>query len=301
MNISKPKLYLIIFLLLGLVFAGVFAYRNFHKNIIITQPPKVEFKDDLNNFNQAQEAKNVDSCLQIKDLTSKDFCIEELAVKTQTTSTCATLSTSDIQNNCVAKVSFNTIITSNNIADCQKIDQSMLAKACVETIAASDKTAKCDLIADQSLRDGCFSVIYYQQAKNTNSADLCNKIPELIRRANCLSELQHIDLHSDADKDGLDFVQEILNGTDPNKADTDGDGHNDGVEIKGGFNPDGPGNLVISGTPNLILCKDIKDTEIQAICSQELPDKILDLFKCKDIKDPKLKAFCSTSLLALQK
>jgi hypothetical protein len=36
--------------------------------------------------------------------------------------------------------------------------------------------------------------------------------------------------------------------TDPLKADTDGDGHKDGEEVFGGYNPLGPGKLTASTT-----------------------------------------------------
>lgn len=45
----------------------------------------------------------------------------------------------------------------------------------------------------------------------------------------------------DSDSDGLTTLQEQQLGTDPNKADTDGDGFNDGDEVKAGYNPLGPG------------------------------------------------------------
>lgn len=48
----------------------------------------------------------------------------------------------------------------------------------------------------------------------------------------------------DSDKDGLSDKEEIERfGTDPTKADTDGDGYRDGVEIIKGFNPVGTGNF----------------------------------------------------------
>lgn len=47
--------------------------------------------------------------------------------------------------------------------------------------------------------------------------------------------------HTDTDKDGIpDDIEEAL-GTDPKKADTDGDGHNDKEELDNGYNPFGPG------------------------------------------------------------
>ena len=43
----------------------------------------------------------------------------------------------------------------------------------------------------------------------------------------------------DADQDGLSSVEEEKYGTDPAKADTDGDGYVDGEEVRAGFDPNG--------------------------------------------------------------
>lgn len=45
----------------------------------------------------------------------------------------------------------------------------------------------------------------------------------------------------DSDSDGLTNLQEAQLGTDPNNPDTDGDGFNDGAEVKAGYNPLGSG------------------------------------------------------------
>jgi uncharacterized protein YkwD len=50
--------------------------------------------------------------------------------------------------------------------------------------------------------------------------------------------------HEDADHDGLDNLEELDWGTDPYAADTDGDGMNDGDEVKRGRNPVGEGNIL---------------------------------------------------------
>jgi len=47
----------------------------------------------------------------------------------------------------------------------------------------------------------------------------------------------------DSDNDGLNGVEEIKYGTDPENSDTDGDGYGDGEEIKNGFSPTGLGKL----------------------------------------------------------
>jgi hypothetical protein len=52
------------------------------------------------------------------------------------------------------------------------------------------------------------------------------------------SDLTCIDLTKDSDNDGLtDYEEENTYFTDPNKADTDGDGVSDGEEVAGGFDP----------------------------------------------------------------
>jgi hypothetical protein len=53
---------------------------------------------------------------------------------------------------------------------------------------------------------------------------------------------------NDADTDGLSNEEEKTYGTDPEVADTDGDGYSDGVEIEGGFDPlkPAPGDRIIS-------------------------------------------------------
>lgn len=45
----------------------------------------------------------------------------------------------------------------------------------------------------------------------------------------------------DSDDDGLNYYEENFYGTDPNNPDSDGDGHEDGVEVEGGYNPAGEG------------------------------------------------------------
>ena len=49
---------------------------------------------------------------------------------------------------------------------------------------------------------------------------------------------------SDADGDGLSDIFEDAIGTDKNKKDSDGDGHDDKVELGGGFNPSGSGKMI---------------------------------------------------------
>lgn len=61
---------------------------------------------------------------------------------------------------------------------------------------------------------------------------------------------QQIQTGNDQDHDGLDQLLEGFFGTNPNNADTDGDGVSDGVEVKRGSNPRGKGTLFGFGLGN---------------------------------------------------
>ena len=57
-------------------------------------------------------------------------------------------------------------------------------------------------------------------------------------------------IFQDADQDGLTNEEEQLYGTDPQKADTDGDGYSDGAEVRSGYNPlkPSPGDKIVPTT-----------------------------------------------------
>ena len=56
------------------------------------------------------------------------------------------------------------------------------------------------------------------------------------------------DATADGDSDGLNNLEEYKYNTSPDNADTDGDGHSDGDEVKNGYNPRGTGKLSDSNT-----------------------------------------------------
>ncbi|HAU66137.1 MAG: YD repeat protein [Candidatus Uhrbacteria bacterium GW2011_GWF2_39_13] len=69
----------------------------------------------------------------------------------------------------------------------------------------------------------------------------------LVNESTARLPLIKIDFSSDADEDGLDLILERFYGTDPQRADTDGDGISDGDEVRKGQNPRGNGGLFSFG------------------------------------------------------
>lgn len=71
----------------------------------------------------------------------------------------------------------------------------------------------------------------------------------------------------DADSDGLSNEEEKVYGTDPEVADTDGDGYSDGVEIEGGFDPlkPAPGDRVTADETSVGTTSDTETTETETV------------------------------------
>lgn len=205
---------------------------------------------------------------------------------------CETIVNADVKKTCGAQILLNSILSGEKISDCEKISDPMFQRSCVEKLAATQTVAACQEINIINLKETCLSITYAAKAKAENKAETCNLIPELIRRANCLSEVKKLDLHSDADKDGFDFLQEILNGTNPDNQDSDGDGYLDGAEAKNGFNPDGQGSINQIMPNNISYCQAITDFNLRGICLKEFEGNPLDLFDCGKVLVKELRDYC---------
>lgn len=281
-----------------LVLLAVFTYSYFRQlpPQSADLPPEnkisaAHLQADLESYNKAVSGNNPDVCNQISDGFSQTLCLKEVAVNTGDAKTCSLIKDDLQKNDCLNNVSMQGATQSKDLAGCEKISDPMLARACVEAVSVQSGV-DCSLLKNQDYKDSCLSLSIYQEARAGGDFSKCLSIPEPIRKANCLSEIGKIDLHSDADKDGLDFLQEIARGTDPDKKDTDKDGHNDGEELKAGFSPLGDGKIIRPLSPNSINCYDITKAELKAACFLEVKDPSFPYLDCAQIKDYELKNFC---------
>ncbi|HZJ40968.1 MAG TPA: hypothetical protein VFD16_01755 [Candidatus Saccharimonadales bacterium] len=271
-------LFAMLFLALGL--AGFLIYQKSLESL-----PANPSIDNLRQvtpaeIQQAQARLDNDQAAFVKAQTNNDL---EL---------CKTIVNSDVRSTCGSEILLNAALDSQKISDCEKINDLMFKVSCVENLAATGTISTCQTLNDSELKTVCLSSVYYKQAKAENKAETCNQISELIKRANCLSELKNIDLHSDADNDGFDFLQEIVNGTDPNNKDTDGDSYPDGYEFTNGFNPDGQGPLNVDMPDNISFCNSIQEAFLKTMCLKEFEGSPLDLFDCAKVVTKDLRDYC---------
>lgn len=302
---NKKKYFFIILSILSAIIILVFFFvlksksdnkKNIENNTASQSTSYAKLELDEQNYKLAQEKKDAGFCQKLSEPISQTLCLQELAKNSLSTSTCLLISKQESQNACIKGVDLNKIILDKDLANCESLADYYLAKNCVESIAQADQDADCSKINNGKLHSSCLTVINYNKAKQKNDSALCLDIPDLTVRANCLSELNNIDLHSDADKDGLDFLQEILNGTDPNKFDTDGDSYPDLQEVNEGFNPTGDGKIVSFKEK----CSDIIEPEIKESCLKEFIDGVFDYSRCDLIKDSNLSNYCLKKYLDLQ-
>lgn len=239
-----------------------------------------------------QNRAAADSCHFLIDR-PKDLCLKQAALVAFDRKVCQEINEADLKADCLAKVGLLTAVEEKNLSACEDLGDLMISKTCLKRIVQKDyETANCDSLKQKELVLFCLSEKNGLLARKTGEANLCQLIPEAIKRANCLAELKKIDLYSDADKDNLNFLQEILSGTNPDNPDTDGDGQPDGVEIANGYNPDGSGKLNEILPAFIIKCADIKDLNLRTICQAEYNGGQINLKSCDGIRNRQLLGYC---------
>lgn len=295
MKIKKNYLYFIfVAIIFLLVFFFIFGYSYFKKIYQITKSPEqteaiTQIQNNNYIYDQARTTGDVNLCQDSSSDEAKALCIRQIAVDSQSTSSCLAIMDEGIKNNCLISASFERAVSAGSLLDCQNLGEQAFIMSCVDKVVKQSNNFDCLVLDNLDAKYRCLSNLYYKQAKEKNDSNICNLIPELSNRANCLSDIEKVDLHSDADNDGLSFLDEILNSTNPNDPDTDNDGHLDGEEISAGYNPKGEGVLTIKYG---IYCPDIKDGDIKLLCANEVKDYFLDYTKCDEIVNQRLALYC---------
>lgn len=264
--------------------------------LAIVLPAMIYFYSQTNKSANNTKVNTSDNlfCDRETSTRAKYLCVKQQAVKKFDINNCQSIEDQTWQIDCRQAVEYSLAIKKKDSNGCISLLDVMAAKTCLSEIFKQDfEKINCDLIKQQDLKKHCQSEKLLYTARKKNDAKICESIPENIKKANCLSEISKIDLHSDSDQDGVDFLQEVVSGTDPDKKDTDNDGRLDKEDIKDGDYSLKDSNLANIDNNFIIYCYNIEDKKIKAVCFNEIKDQKIDLKFCENIKNSDLWNYCT--------
>jgi hypothetical protein len=189
-------------------------------------------------YNATAAKKEMTACLGKDDVND---CISSVAFLTRIDSFCGEINNKEAKLEC-ADVILNEKAASE-IGKCQSSGSNDSKVRCLVNVFSIYKRAEdCFGLKNGETRKTCESVAYYQTALEKQNWELCGNINNEDIRIYCSDNI--VAESADSDHDGLTDDEEINKyHTDPKNFDTDGDGYQDGDEVKNGFNPNGSGRL----------------------------------------------------------
>ncbi len=182
----------------------------------------------------AQSMKAPDACRTLTDQAAVNDCIWGVALASEDREVCKGISDKTAQATCADSVLLRAAIASGDESSCARIADQQARANCAEVVAPT--TAANCVVRGKSAEE-CAARTAIAAAAEKRDPSLCASVAEAYQPL-CLELVV-----ADADLDNLTDADESLYGSDPRKADTDGDGFNDGDEVKNGYNPAGPGPL----------------------------------------------------------
>lgn len=237
---------------------------------------------------------NIDAslCGKMKVDISREICYAQVALGGGEEEACSLISDDIMKINCLDRLKIQSALDNQNLKSCLNIESEGLAIFCVKELAPEKNAADCLDLSSQELSNECLTVVNYKAAKESGNSELCRQIPNRLVMSNCLSEILDIDNMSDADEDGLKFFEEILNGTDPDNSDTDGDGYSDSEEVLAGYNAAGEG---LAGYYYL-NCYEIQEAPLREACLLESENGRINYQNCLEVQNEYLREYCLKKL-----
>lgn len=246
--------------------------------------------EDAKAYELAIANKDETACRKIISTTTKNTCYANLAVQASNPAICQAISEKYLAQECDSMSSLSSAIAGRDINSCEAIKDEMQRNSCIDQ--KPWRVGECNQLKSVLLQGRCLAHYYKHLADSTNNSEACKKITDNDARVECIIKIKKIEKpFEDADHDGLNLFQEMVYGTDPNKADTDGDGYNDGDEVARGFNPLGFGYLDREKNKKFIFCEQIKEKDIQNACFM-LMDKRIEKERCQKYGNMLIRSYC---------
>lgn len=164
---------------------------------------------------QAKEQKDPSLCKSLKDA-NKDSCLWDVAFAKSDETICKNISDTEFNTACVSGVLYNKATLASEIGLCDKIPDESTKVGCRDYILGPITSENC---ASRGKEKSFCEQVAKDERENITQTAAPTSDPDL-------------------DSDGLTSEDEITKyKTDPNNADTDGDGYLDGQEVSSGHDP----------------------------------------------------------------
>jgi hypothetical protein len=187
-----------------------------------------------------QKTLNIDYCKKIKNSTGREQCfLNFINKKNFDENGCRNLDEEAV-NLCLDLYYYEESQEKIDIKFCQKMHEAESVSECINDLYYINKDIEICRQLTGDTQTLCYDIIGYNLATDKKDIKYCDYIISDNKEKECQEKINNL---SDKDFDGLSNESEKTYGTDPEKKDTDGDGHPDGEEVRNGFNPSGEGKL----------------------------------------------------------
>ncbi|HAH04297.1 MAG: hypothetical protein UV78_C0019G0007 [Parcubacteria group bacterium GW2011_GWA2_43_17] len=156
---------------------------------VCAEPDSTECLDRV-QLQQVFILDNPDLCSQLSG--QQDKCYENFAYSRNDLKYCDLIQNQAAKSGCVDLVSHVSALNNDNIALCDNINSETRKSDCRSGVMTNhNDLSYCDLsyIQNNNLVDECYSIIFSNQARQSNNSALCDQVPLDNYKLSCFSEL----------------------------------------------------------------------------------------------------------------
>lgn len=175
-------------------------------------------------------AKNIEDCAKLDSQKRINECFNDIAISAKKKSYCERITDGKLKEECVNSIDYLVASWGNDPNACDSLVGDAHRNNCYqEYFVKLSTTTDCVKVQNEVRKTQCNDLVNNRLATVFSKPEACDAITDQTLKTNCQKNKAII--AQDSDKDGLSDDIEMSLGTDPFKADTDGDGLSDYDEI----------------------------------------------------------------------
>lgn len=229
---------LVLFIMLVAVLALIIFKQKPRESLIINtkSSAELELEKEKQNYDDYQKqlvivyGKNVENCKDLGKADKIDECVYNIAVQANSQEYCNKISDEKLKTDCLNSIDFLSISWGDNPNLCETISGAVHLENCYqEYFSKLNDRSQCDSVKIEMRKKQCADIVNKRLGTVFAQPAACDLIIDPKMKESCKNNVAIAP--KDSDNDGLPDDVEISYGTNPFKADTDGDGVSDYEEI----------------------------------------------------------------------